>query len=255
MNIGLVLSGGGIRGVAHIGTLKALEEYDIKITHISGTSAGAIVGSLYAAGHKWQDILEFFKTVPLFSYRRYASNKPGFIDTSKFHKDLIPFFNQDNFDALKLDLYITATNLISGALEIFSAGELIKAILASSAVPGVFSPILMNNSAYIDGGILNNFPVEPLQKKCTKIIGSYVNPLEEITINDIKHSYQVLNRAYNIGFNNQCISKFNLCDFVIYPSKLNKFGIFSMKNIGAIFNIGYEEAVKVIKLNKGKLID
>ena len=254
MNIGLVLSGGGIRGVAHIGVLKALVEYDIKVTHVSGTSAGAIIGSLYAAGHQWQDILEFFKTVPLFSYKRYANNKPGFIDTSKFYKDLIPFFKHDNFDALKLKLYVSATNLITGELEIFNSGELIKPILASSAVPGFFSPIIIRNSAYIDGGILNNFPVEPLQKECAKIIGAYVNPLEDIEIDDIKHSYQVLNRAYHIGFNNQCLTKFNLCDFVIYPSKLNKFGLFSMKNIDTIFNIGYDEAVKMIQLNKRKLI-
>ncbi|WP_346883550.1 patatin-like phospholipase family protein [uncultured Algibacter sp.] len=84
---------GGIRGIAHINALKAIEEYNIKISHISGTSAGAIVGSLYAASHLWQEILNFFKTIPLFNYRKYASNKPEFINTSKFYNDFIPFLH------------------------------------------------------------------------------------------------------------------------------------------------------------------
>jgi NTE family protein len=81
MNIGLVLSGGGVRGVAHIGVIKALIDYSIFPTHIAGTSAGAIVGALYANGNTWQEILEFFKTVPIFRINKFAMNKPGFIDT------------------------------------------------------------------------------------------------------------------------------------------------------------------------------
>ncbi|AUC81122.1 patatin-like phospholipase family protein [Lacinutrix sp. Bg11-31] len=255
MNVGLVLSGGGIRGVAHIGVLKALEEYNITVSHVSGTSAGAIVGSLYAAGHSWQEILQFFKNVPIFNYKKYANNKPGFIDTSKFYKDLKPFFTQDDFNTLKRKLYISTTNLLTANLETFNSGELIKPILASSAVPGIFSPVLMKDSIYIDGGILNNFPVEPLQKECSKIIGVYVNPIQDVATKDLKHSYQVLNRAYNISFNNQSMSKFNLCDLVVYPDKLKEYGLFSIKNIDAIFNIGYEEAIKVLQKNKRELID
>ena len=254
MNIGLVLSGGGIRGVAHIGVLKALEEHNITVSHVSGTSAGAIVGGLYAAGHSWQEILQFFKNVPLFNYKKYASNKPGFIDTSKFHKELTPYFTQDNFETLKLKLYITATNLITTELKTFNTGTLIKTILASAAVPGIFSPVLIENDTYVDGGILNNFPVEPLQNECSKIIGVYVNPIQDVTTKDLKHSYQVLNRAYDISFNNQSMSKFNLCDLVVYPTKLKEYGLFSIKNIDTIFNIGYEEAIKVLEQEKQKLI-
>ncbi|WP_340158916.1 patatin-like phospholipase family protein, partial [uncultured Maribacter sp.] len=76
MNTGLVLSGGGIRGVAHIGTIKALEEHNIFPTHISGTSAGAIVGALYAGGIQWQEILDFFKAIPIFHINRFARRKP-----------------------------------------------------------------------------------------------------------------------------------------------------------------------------------
>jgi NTE family protein len=88
MKIGLALSGGGIKGIAHISTLKAINEQGIKIDQISGTSAGAIVGALYAAGHSWEDILEFFTQTSVFDISKFAYGKPGFIDTIKFEKDL-----------------------------------------------------------------------------------------------------------------------------------------------------------------------
>src|SRR5690606_30999048 len=114
MNLGLVLSGGGARGAAHIGVIKALEEHNIFPTHISGTSAGAIVGALYAADVPWADILKLFKTIPLFRSGRYARNKPGFIDSENFYDDLLAYFPKDNFIDLKKPLFITAANIIDG---------------------------------------------------------------------------------------------------------------------------------------------
>ena len=87
MNIGLVLSGGGMRGVAHIGAIKALEEHGIFPNHIAGSSVGAIVGALYAYGHSWDKILEFFKNIQILDLKKYALNKPGFIDAEKFYSN------------------------------------------------------------------------------------------------------------------------------------------------------------------------
>ena len=246
MNTGLVLSGGGARGIAHIGVIKALEEHNINITHISGTSSGALVGVLFAAGHSWITILEFFKAVPLFEYKRYAYNKPGFIDTNKFYKDFLPFFSKDDFTSLKKQLYIPATNLIEGKEVVFNSGELIKPVLASAAFPGLFTPVIIDNVPYIDGGVLNNFPIEPIKKKCTKTIGVYVNPLQEVSANEIKHSYQVANRAYDISFGNRCENKFKDVDILIAPKELEKFGMINLKNIDAIFEIGYQAAIKTL---------
>lgn len=247
MKIGLVLSGGGARGVAHIGVLKALEEKQIEITHLSGTSAGAIVGALYAAGHSWEVILAFFKKVPIFHYKRYAHNKPGFIDTSKFYTDLFPFLSSDNFQSLKKELYIPATDLMKGIERVFNDGPLIKPVLASAAFPGLFTPIFIDKTPYVDGGVLNNFPVELLKKRCDKIIGVYVNPLEDTSLNQLKHSYQVANRAYQISFGSQCITKFKNVDVLIAPQKLEKYGMFNLKNMDAIFEIGYEAALEKLE--------
>lgn len=250
MKTGLVLSGGGARGVAHIGVLKALDELNIEITHISGSSAGAIVGALFAQGHSWADILLFFKKVPIFHYSRYAHNKPGFIDTSKFYKDFFSFFPEDNFSSLKRQLYIPTTNLIAGTQRVYSEGELIKPILASAAFPGLFTPVLIDGIPYVDGGVLNNFPIEPIAKKCDTIIGVYVNPLEEITPSQLKYSYQVANRAYNISFGSRCEPKFVNVDVLIAPKKLEKYGMFNLKNMDDILEIGYEAAMEALEDSK-----
>ena len=242
MNTGLVLSGGGVRGVAHIGAIKALEEHDIYQTHISGTSAGAIVGALYAGGCTWEEILDFFKTVELFSMKKYARKKPGFLDTAKFYDLLVSYLPNDNFNDLKKPLYITATNLLDGTLKVFHRGQLIKPLLASAAVPGVFAPVRIKDGYYVDGGTLNIFPVDLIKMYCDRIVGIYVNPFEKVRIKDLKHAHNVMERAYHIKIANESRAKFDDCDLLIRPKNMKNFGMFSMKNINAIFQLGYESA-------------
>jgi len=246
MNIGLVLSGGGARAAAHIGAIKALEEYGIFPTHISGTSAGAIVGALYAGGIGWAEMLTFFKTIPLFKVNKYARNKPGIINTETFYDSFKEFFPEDNFDALQKPLYVTASNIIDGTLKIFNKGQLIKPVLASASFPGVFTPTEIDGAHYVDGGTLNNFPVEPLKSECDKIIGVFVNPLKRISINDLKHSYTVIERAFRIKSAYESTSKFSDCDLVVYPEDLVNYGIFDMKNVEAIFNLGYTTTKEIL---------
>lgn len=244
MKTGLVLSGGGIKGVSHIGTLKAITEHGVKIDHISGTSAGAIVGALYAAGHSWEVILDFFTKTSLFNITRYAYGKPGFIDTIKFEKDLLHYLPDNSFEKLHIPLTITATEIKSGNLKAFHTGELIRVILASSSFPGVFTPIEIDGTPYFDGGVTDDFPVEYLMDSCDYIIGSYANPLSAIDMNSLKHSYQVLNRAYEINLHHHAHKKFANCDLLIRPLGLSQFSTFSMYSVSEIFELGYSEAIK-----------
>lgn len=247
MKTGLVLSGGGVRGVAHIGAIKALEEHGIYPSHIAGTSAGAIVGALYAVGHTWEDILDFFKTTQIFSINNYARSKPGFVDTEKFYERLKFYLPEDNFASLKTPLYVTATNLLDGTLKVFHHGELIKPILASAAVPGLFAPVLFKNGYYVDGGTLNNFPVDLLKMHCDQIIGVYVNPFEKMKMADLKHAHNVLERAYHIMVANETILKFNDCDLLIRPDRMAEFSMFSLKNIATLFELGYKATLSALK--------
>jgi len=247
MKTGLVLSGGGVRGVAHIGAIKALEEYGIYPSHIAGTSAGAIVGALYAGGHTWEDILDFFKTTQIFSINNYARSKPGFVDTEKFYDHLKSYLPKDSFASLRTPLYITATNLLDGTLKVFHRGELIKPILASAAVPGLFAPVAFKSGYYVDGGTLNNFPVDLIKLQCDQVVGVYVNPFEKMKITDLKHAHNVLERAYHIMVANETILKFEDCDILIRPDRMAEFSMFSLKNIDTLFELGYKATLNVLK--------
>ncbi len=246
LKIGLVLSGGGMRGVAHIGAIKALEEKGIFPTHIAGSSAGAVVGALYAYGYKWEDILTFFKGVQIFDLKKYAINKPGFLDTEKYYNHFNTYLENDDFRFLKKKLYVTAANIITGKLKTFYNGQLIKPILASAAFPGLFAPVNVNGSYYVDGGSLNNFPVELLRNKCDIIIGVYVNGFDVIPFEDLKNMLQILERAYKLKMFQEDKIKFKSCDLVICPKGLNKYGIFDKKNLDDIFKVGYQSTINAL---------
>jgi len=247
MNTGLVLSGGGFRGIAHIGVIKALDDYGFQISHIAGTSAGAVIGALYAGGLTWRQILEFIKKVNIFSLNNYALGKPGFVDTEKLYNHFSVFFPEDSFESLKIPLFITATDILEGSLKVFTKGELIRPILASAAFPGVFTPVKIADSYYVDGGALNNFPVDLIKNYCKQIIGVYVNPFPKVEIDQLKHSYNVLERAYKIKAAKDSLSKFGDCTLVISPKDLFNHRTFSIKDMDTVFNLGYEAAIKALE--------
>lgn len=249
MNIGLVLSGGGMRGAAHIGVIKALEEHGIFSTHIAGSSAGAIVGALYAYGYDWKDIFDFFKRVQLLDFKKYALGKPGIIDAEKFYPQFNALIEDDNFNALKKTLIITATDILNGNLKTFSEGELIKPILASAAFPGVYAPVKIGDSFYVDGGALNNFPVDLLKSNSNILIGSYANGFDTISIKDLKHSHNVVERAFKLKSVKEDYKKFKHCDMVISPKTLSKYGTFDKKYLNEIFSIGYSATIEALQKN------
>ena len=245
--IGLALSGGGMRGAAHIGLLKRLDEMDIKPHVIAGTSAGAIVGSLYAAGHSYPTILEFFKEQKLFDITHFTWTKPGFIDTDDYLEHMRPYFDEDRFDALNTKLYVLAAEILHGEMCIFESGELIKTVLASAAIPGVFSPVQIGDKLYVDGGVVNNFPSDILRDKCDFVIGMNVNAIPKVKPEDMGTTFSILRRVYEISSRKQALENEQYCDIAITPKDLVEYNEFNKKNIDAAFEIGYKEATKALE--------
>jgi NTE family protein len=242
MKTGLALSGGGVRGIAHIGVIKALEEQGIYPSIIAGTSAGAIIGALYAGGCSWEGMLDFFKTTSVFSINKYARSKPGFVDTNKFYDAFKAYFPSDSFESLNKSLYITATNILDGTLKVFHDGELIRPILASAAFPGLFSPVRIKEGYYVDGGIINNFPVDIIKFHCDQLIGTYVNSFEKVALDELRHTYSVIERAYKIQMARDSLSKFKDCDLIISPEGLRKYRMFSLSDMDGLLQLGYTAA-------------
>ncbi|WP_338409566.1 patatin-like phospholipase family protein [uncultured Flavobacterium sp.] len=246
-SIGLVLSGGGSKGIAQAGALKFLEEQNIKPTHIAGTSAGSIIAALYAFGIKPNEILEFFKSIYFFHWSHFTFKKAGIIDSQSFKADFEKIFKDAKIGDLNIPTYITATDLVKGRLKIFNNDtKITDAIIASSSYPGMLSPYELNGNLYSDGGILNHFPTDLIQGKCDVIIGIYVSPIQTIEAKDLNSIKSVTSRAFNLLSAQGNYQKFSLCDWVIEPKELANFSTFETNKakMDEIFEIGYQAAKK-----------
>lgn len=253
---GLALSGGGHKGIAHAGVLQFLNEQEIFPEIISGTSAGSIVGGLYANGMKPKDILSFFKSVSLFSWTHLSFKKAGFLDADQFARYLEKEFGNKTIKELDVELYISATEMERGKLKIFHKNtKIVSAILASSAFPGVFSPVIINNKIYSDGGILNNYPVNTIQGRCDFLIGSNVNPYLPQQSTKFSSIKSVALRAFEIMMMQNTFPQNELCDWHIQPDELANYSTFetSKKRMDEIFDIGYEYAKADFEKIKDKL--
>jgi len=237
MKYGLVLSGGGARGISHIGVLKALEEMGLKFDRLSGASAGSIVGSLYAYGYKPDEILDIIITTSFFKSMRPAWTMTGLLTLDKLRDVLLKFIPENSFEALKIPMTITATEIIKGRPDYFSSGELIPAILSSCCVPAVFNPVQFNGNVYVDGGLMDNLPARCIHDQVDFLIGSHCNYITpEFNLVNFR---SVIERSALIAVSgNTTVSK-KLCHVLIEPPEVGKFSGMDLGRARDLFNAGY----------------
>ena len=242
--IGLALSGGGARGIVHIGVIEALHKYGIRPEIISGASAGALVGVFYAAGMEPLQILELVKSSKLVKMFKWQLPSNGLIDITKILSLLETNIKTDDFSCLKKPFYCSVVNLNSGHTEIKNQGKLFQWVLASASIPIIFEPQIINGSTYVDGGLLNNLPVDCIRDQCRILIGVHVNhngPVENIS--GIK---AVAERTVRLAMNQNVHESLAKCDFVIEPPETRKFNTFDFDKADEIFRIGFEETERRI---------
>ena len=202
IKVGLVLSGGGAKGLAHIGALKTIDSLGVKIDYVAGTSMGAIIGGLYASGYSGKQIDSIFKDVDFDElindnlprdaktfYERDNSEKyaitlpfnkfkvqiPSAISKGQnvfnlFSKLMLHVSDIENFEDLPIPFFCIATNIETGKPVILNSGSLPQAIAASGALPSLFQPIIIKNQILIDGGVVNNYPIDELRAKGMDLI-------------------------------------------------------------------------------------
>lgn len=242
---GLVLSGGGTKGIAHAGVLKFLNEKNIQIDILSCCSAGSIVGCLYAIGKKPEEILEFFNSVYFFNWKHFTFNQPGLVSSVIFRNYLKPIFGNLKLKNLDKDVRIVATELVSGTQKIFDPDfEIVDAIIASCSIPGITTPYIIKDEMFCDGGVLNNFPADIIREECDQLIGVFVSPPHNININDLKSIKAIVSRSYDLLSYRVEKIKFDYCDWLITSQQFSSYGTFEKKKnrLDELFNIGYQAA-------------
>lgn len=270
MKIALALSGGGAKGAAHIGVIKALEEENIKIDIISGTSSGSIVAILYALGFSTDDILKLFnefakvlvETSPRYLIKNIARNKnflpEGMRSGENIElavKQVTDFKNIKTIDQISMPIAIPAVDAVTGEEFIFTNNhkngknyikdiEIGKAVRASCSFPGIYAPCNYSNHIFLDGGILDNVPVIEAKKLgADKVIAISFGADSTFSKSNI---YTVLMRSLEIMTNDIANKNLKEADYNL-EIKLNNVGVLDIGKINECYNKGYEEMKKSIK--------
>lgn len=245
--VGIALSGGGAKGIAHLGVLKALEDRNIRIDMISGVSAGSIMGALYADGNTPEEICDYFKLCNFRSVASLARTKNGGLITMKKFRDFIEkMLKAKTFEELKYPFIVNATEIKEGHNVYFESGPLLDCIIASSSVPVFFEPVKIGTHTYVDGGFFCNLPAKILRSKgCNLVIGVHVNPITYVDKFD--GVLDVSERVFHLAVNGNTIEEKKYCDIVIETEDAKSFGMFDSSKADEIFDIGYQEAIKALE--------
>jgi len=163
----------------------------------------------------------------------------------KMESFYLKYFPANSFEALQYKLTVSATDIVHAQTVYFSEGELIIPLLAASSIPIIFKPVEYKNYKLLDGGLLNNLPVEPLLEDKLSIVGVHVNPVVEIQ--EFANTIKVMERSFNLAVYTNVKERIRLCDLLIEPPELRKFSVYHFSKSEEIFKIGYEYAKSIAK--------
>jgi NTE family protein len=240
-----VLSGGGARGFAHLGVLRALAEAGVRPSAISGTSAGSVMGAFIASGLTPERTMALLREEWRIHRTRWKVLRGEFLTQRRigeFLRDTLPC---ERFEDLEIPLFVSATDVERGGQRIFSSGPLIPALLAASAVPMVFPPVVIEGTAYVDGGLSNNLPIEPFNDRRGEVVAIYVNPLR---VFDPKASFRTtLDRTFHLSFREMVMRSAQGCHLFVEPSALSRYGMFDLRHTDRIEQVGYEHTRNLLR--------
>lgn len=286
--IGLVLSGGGARGFAHIGVIKVLEENHIPVDYVAGASMGALVGALYATGRTpadmerlvetldWDELLRGKPTFDNLTYRRKEDrrNLPGAITLGGQRTKLrlpsslnpgheiglvldrlmLPYGSETNFDSLPIPFRCVATDLVSAETVVLKNGSLSQALRATMAIPAVFAPVELNGRILADGGILNNIPTDVAKDMGADII-LVVNIETQLgDRSSLQDLVGILGQTFYVATVENSRRSLRQADLIVAPD-LKNYGTFDFTAGKEIVALGYQGAEEKIALLKSLALD
>src|SRR5690554_6859559 len=273
LKVGLVLSGGGAKGLAHIGALKVIEEAGVRIDYIGGTSMGAVIGALYVSGYSAKQLDSIFSQtnfstliqddLPRASKTFYEKQeaekyalvlpfenfKIGFPSGLSKGQNIYNLLSRltghvsdiSDFEKLPIPFFCVATNVETGKEVILDQGYLPQAVLASSALPSLFRPVIVDGAVLIDGGVVNNYPVDEVRAKGMDVIIG-VDVQDSLKSRDnLQSAFRVLVQINNFRTIRDMVEKREKTDVYIHP-QITDFNVISFEDGRKIINEGEESA-------------
>ena len=275
--VGLVLSGGGAKGLAHIGVLKVIDSLGVKVDYVAGTSMGAIIGALYASGYSGNQLDSIFHEVDFDKLINddLPRDAKAFYerDNSEKYAVTLPFQNFkiklpsalsrgqntyaliskltlhvnsiNDFSKLPIPFFCIATNIETGQAVMLNSGNLAQSVMASGALPSLFQPVTINNQVLIDGGVVNNYPVDELRAKGMDVIIGVDVQDGLASIEELTSAPDVLVQINNFRTINDMKLKVKKTDIYIKPN-IKDYTVVSFNEGAQIIENGKQAARKKI---------
>ena len=245
--IGLALGGGAAKGVAHIGVLKALEDAKVNIDFIAGTSVGAMIAALYAFNVDIEAIGSLARRLTMSKVTSFKLNKTGFFTTESLRELILEYVGEVNIEDALIPLSIVATDINSGEEIILTTGSVADAVCASAAIPGIYIPVELNGRTLVDGGLVQNVPIEALQALGAGVtIASHLNSVSHYS--EISHVLDVMRNAFEIAVSQHTQDQLKDADLLV-SMDLSDFSLRdNTERYDELFDIGYRAAT--IQLTK-----
>ena len=247
--VGLALSGGGARGFAHIGVIKALHDHRIPIDYIAGTSVGSLIGALYAGGLNITTMLEISSKVKWKNFFKIVLSKSGLVSSEEIEKFIISQIGRKTFADLVIPFCTIAADLKTGQEIVMNKGEVHKAVRASCNFPWMYIPIKSGHQLLVDGVLGNNLPIDQVKKMGADfVIGVDVIPKVEDS-GSYANVLEIFDRALDLFIINQTKNK--RCDVMITPVT-KRITSLELDKADMLIKMGEEATKKAIPaINKG----
>ncbi len=250
----IVLSGGGARGFAHVGALKALKEQGYEPSAIAGVSAGALVGAFVAGGMEPDAVRALFiDQIKLSKMLRWNFLKQGL-----FTMDQLGSFMQKNlpftqFEQLPIPFKVSVTDFNTGMQTVFESGPIIPAVLASCSIPAIFPPFIIGEGVYVDGGLADNMPVNLFSAALEDVIAIHVNPMPPHNTKD--SLARIIDRAWHLSTRAGILQSAQNVHLFIEPPELGTFGMFDANKLPEIYQYGYDFTQQLLQSKKAEIME
>ena len=244
-NTGLALGGGAVLGAAHVGVLEAIDDFDIEINYIAGTSIGSLVAAFFAFGKDWKEIKKIAAELKWLSITEISLSRYGLLSNEKLGKLIIEHIGNKNFEDSDIPLAMVATDITSGEKVILDKGSVADAVMASTCIPGIFIPVEINGKMLVDGGIVENVPIKTTREMGAEyVIGVDLNA---------KHRYEkpdnildVIINSFNFLMQQSAKLQAEDADILIKPD-LGSFNMTDTDQVDELIKKGYKDSKKVLK--------